>query len=54
MAAASMAAAPAGGGMVSSSGGMGMSDINLKDNIQLIDNALNRLFKINLNNGILS
>ena len=45
-----------GGGMSSGGGGggMGMSDINLKDNIQLIDNALNRLFKINLNNGILS
>lgn len=36
------------------SGGMGMSDINLKSNIQPIDNALNRLFSINLNNGVLS
>jgi hypothetical protein len=36
------------------SGGMGMSDINLKDNIQPIDNALNRLFQINLNYGIVS
>jgi hypothetical protein len=35
-------------------GGMGMSDINLKDNIQSIDNALNRLFNLNFNNGILS
>lgn len=36
------------------SGGMGMSDINLKDNIQSIDNALNRLFNLNFDNGILS
>jgi hypothetical protein len=52
----SMASTTTGGGGMGGDGGggMGMSDINLKDNIQLIDNALNRLFKINLNNGILS
>ena len=49
-----MSPPPPAGGMSSGGGGMGMSDINLKDNIQLIDNALNRLFKINLNNGNLS
>lgn len=44
----------AGGGMSGGGGGMGMSDIQLKNNIQPIHNALNRLFKINLNNGTLS
>jgi hypothetical protein len=32
-----------GGGGGGGGGGMGMSDINLKTNIQKIDNALNRL-----------
>ncbi len=36
------------GGGSSGGGGMGMSDINLKTNIQPINNALNRLFSINL------
>ena len=43
-----------GGGGGGGGGGMGMSDINLKDNIQSIDNALNRLFNLNFDNGILS
>jgi hypothetical protein len=40
-----------GGGM---GGGMGMSDLNLKKNVQIIDNALNRLLNLNLNDGVLS